>query len=47
MAECYTEDGFAYDYYRYAKKFQMVSQESEAGLVRLPHEWLVDGARIR
>ena len=43
----HTEDGFAYDYYRYAKKFQMVSQETEAGLVRLPHEWLVDGGRIR
>lgn len=43
----HTEDGFAYDYYRYAKKFQMVSQESEAGLVRLPHIWAVDGARLR
>ena len=43
----HTEEGFAYDYYRYAKKFQMVSQESEAGLVRLPHIWAVDGVRLR
>ena len=41
----HTEDGFAYDYYRYAKTFQMVSQESEAGLSRLPHTWTVDGTR--
>lgn len=42
----HTEDGFAYDYYRYAKKFQMVSQENEAGLVRIEHEWQVDGAIV-
>lgn len=39
----HTEDGFAYDYYRYAKRFQMVDRENEAGMIRLPHGWIVDG----
>lgn len=34
-----SEDGFPYDYYRYAAKFQMVCQENEEGLVHLPHTW--------
>lgn len=39
----HTEDGFAFDYYRYAKKFQIISERNETGIVRLPHVWSVDG----
>lgn len=39
----HTEDGFAFDYYRYAKKFQIISERNEAGVVRLPHVWSLDG----
>lgn len=46
-AALHTEEGFAYDYYRYAKKFQMFSEYSEAGLVRLSHTWSLDGSNLR
>ena len=42
----HTEEGFAYDYYRYAKKFQIFSELNEAGLVRLEHDWLIDGNKL-
>ncbi len=39
----HTEEGFAYDYYRFAKTFQIYSERSEAGIARLPHVWIVNG----
>ena len=42
-----SEDGFPYDYYRYAAKFQMVCQENEEGLVHLPHTWAADGTELQ
>lgn len=39
----HTEEGFAYDYYRFAKTFQIYSERAEAGIVRLPHAWIVNG----
>lgn len=35
----HTEDGFAYDYWRYAVRFRMYSETEEAGVVRLVHTW--------
>lgn len=35
----HAEDGFAYDYYRHAKNFQMYSNIQDAGVVRLEHTW--------
>lgn len=35
----HTEDGFAYDYYRYAKNFRMYTDLQDAGAVRLNHHW--------
>ena len=43
----HTEDGFAYDYYRFAKEFQVSSQRSEAGIARLPHTWVLDGKTLK
>lgn len=37
----HTEDGFAYDYYKKVKSFQMYSELSEAGIIRLPHTWQI------
>lgn len=37
----HTEDGFAYDYYRYAKKFKVYSPIGDVGISRLQHEWKV------
>ena len=39
-------NGFAYDFYRYAKTFQMVGGASDVGVTRLPHRWIVDGAHL-
>ena len=38
----HTEDGFAYDYYRYAKRFRMYADLQDIGVCRLPHRWCVD-----
>lgn len=38
----HTEDGFAYDYYRYAKTFQMYSETADAGVMRMEHQWQVE-----
>lgn len=38
----HTEDGFAYDYYRYAKSFRMYTDLQDVGAARLPHEWRFD-----
>ena len=35
------EDGFAYDYYRYAKHFQVYSHIQDVGVMRLEHAWEV------
>lgn len=35
----HTEDGFAYDYYRYAKNFRMYSDLQDVGVARIPHQW--------
>lgn len=43
----HTENGFAYDYYRFAKEFQVNSDRSEAGIARLPHEWVLDGKTLK
>lgn len=42
-----SENGFDYDYFRFAKRFQMHSEYTEAGVVRLQHTWVVDGKEIR
>lgn len=43
----HTETGFAYDYYRFAKRFRMYSDVQDAGIMRLEHQWQVeaDGRR--
>lgn len=38
----HTEDGFAYDYYRYAKSFRMYTDLQDVGVCRLPHQWSVE-----
>ena len=43
----HTEEGFAYDYYRFAKTFQIYSERSEAGIARLPHVWIVNGETLK
>ena len=43
----HTEEGFAYDYYRFAKTFQIYSERSEAGVVRLPHTWVINGETLK
>lgn len=35
----HTEDGFAYDYYRYAKRFKVYSNIQDAGVARIAHKW--------
>ncbi len=35
----HTEDGFAYDYYRYAKRFKVYSNIQDAGVARIAHNW--------
>lgn len=35
------EGGFAYDYYRFAKSFQMYSDVQDVGAARIPHQWNV------
>lgn len=35
----HTEDGFAYDYYRFAAKFHMYSDVQDMGIMRLEHQW--------
>lgn len=35
----HTEDGFAYDYYRYAKHFRMYTDIQDVGVSRMPHNW--------
>ena len=35
----HSEDGFAYDYYRFAKRFQIYSNLQDAGVARMPHSW--------
>jgi len=37
----HTEDGFAYDYYRYAKSFRMYSDLQDVGSGRLEHNWKI------
>lgn len=39
----HTEDGFAYDYYRFAKRFQLRSDIQDVGVARLEHRWKIDG----
>lgn len=46
-AALHTEEGFAYDYYRFAKEFQINSDRSEVGIARLPHEWVLDGKTLK
>ena len=43
----HTEDGFAYDYYRFAKEFQVSSDRTEAGISRMPHKWGLDGKTLK
>lgn len=43
----HTEDGFAYDYFRFAKEFQVNSDRTEAGITRLPHNWSLDGKILK
>ena len=38
----HSEDGFAYDYYRFAKRFQIYSNVQDTGVVRLPHKWTLE-----
>ena len=38
----HNEDGFAYDYYRCAKTFQMYSDTADVGVSRLGHRWTVN-----
>lgn len=35
----HAEDGFSYDYYRYAKRFKVHSNVGELGITRLQHSW--------
>ena len=35
----HAEDGFSYDYYRYAKRFKVHSKVGELGISRLQHQW--------
>lgn len=35
----HTEDGFAYDYWRFATKFRMYSDTQDIGTTRLSHVW--------
>lgn len=37
----HTEDGFAYDYFRYAKTFRMYSDTTDVGVARIPHSWKI------
>lgn len=38
----HSEDGFPYDYYRYAQDFEMYSTIEDVGAMRLNHKWKVD-----
>lgn len=38
----HNEDGFAYDYYRYAKSFRMYTDLQDVGTARLSHTWNVE-----
>ena len=35
----HSEDGFAYDYYRFAKHFCVYSDNQDVGVARMPHSW--------
>lgn len=35
----HSEDGFAYDYYRFAKHFRVYSDNQDVGVARMPHSW--------
>ena len=35
----HAEDGFAYDYYRYAEQFRIYSDVQDVGVMRIPHTW--------
>lgn len=38
----HTEDGFAYDYYRYAKSFRMYTDLQDVGVDRMLHQWHIE-----
>ena len=38
----HAEDGFAYDYYRYAKNYKMYSDIQDVGVVRMNHAWDIE-----
>lgn len=40
------EDGFAYDYFRYAKMFRVYSEVQDAGVARIGHVWEIDNGRF-